>query len=175
MPTGPVVWVGSPNFTQGRVGGDAAIVVHTMAGRLTATDSWFKQAASQVSSTYGVGLKGEKHQYVDLADSAWANGILEPGNRWEARFGKAWPNGRTWSIETEDTDDAHPNHDAPVTDAEAEGVLDCCRLILARKSGLVLTGHHIISPQSRPHCPGPRWTNGRIQELGKALGIEVWI
>jgi N-acetylmuramoyl-L-alanine amidase len=170
-----VVWVGSPNFTEGRAGGDVAIVLHTMAGRLTSTDSWFKQAASQVSSHFGVGLKGEKHQYVDLADSAWANGILEQGNRWFGRFGSAWPNGRTWSIETEDTDDAHPNHDAPVTDAEAQAVLDCCRLILAREHQFVLTGHHIISPQSRARCPGPRWTSGRMQELAKTLGVELFI
>lgn len=144
-----------------------------MAGTLAATDAWFANPASQVSAHYGAGLDGALHQYVKLVHAAWANGRLEPGNEWAARYGTAWPNGRTISVETEDRGDPHQ----PVTDAEYAAVLSAGRLALAEHPSIeVVTSHHVISPQTRPNCCGDRWIkSGRLAQLAGDLGRELFL
>lgn len=141
-----------------------------MAGTLAGTDGWFTQARSQVSAQYGVGLNGDVHQYVSLANSAWANGVLEDGNRWPADW-CSWPNGCTISIETED----NGNADTPVSDQEYAGVVACARAaLLAHPTITHLLGHRDISPKSRANCPGDRWyDSGRFAALAADLGLEM--
>ena len=68
-------WIGSPNYTAGRSGHIIDhITLHIMAGTLAGTDGHFKNPASQVSATYGIGANGEIHQYVSESDTAWADG-----------------------------------------------------------------------------------------------------
>lgn len=70
-----IVNVPSPNFTQGRRGySPQAIVIHIMEGSLHGTDSWFQNAISKVSAHYGIGQKGEIHQYVKESNTAWHAG-----------------------------------------------------------------------------------------------------
>lgn len=142
-----------------------------MGGTLAGTDSWFNNPASKVSAHFGVGDNGDLHQYVLLSDSAWANGILEPGNRWGEVSTATWPNGVTISIETEDKGDPT----LPVSDAEYSGTLDACRLAMAEYQSItVLTSHHVISPQSRSGCCGPRWTqSGRLAQLAAETGLRL--
>src|ERR1700756_1937323 len=100
-----VSWVASPNYWTGRTAGPPiALVLHTMAGPIGACDAWFRNPASQVSAHYGVGLDGAIHAYVRTADTAWANGILEPDNVWPGPAGTN-PNRLSVSIETEDLGD----------------------------------------------------------------------
>lgn len=170
IPTPDVVWVGSPNFTPGHRGYEVcAIVLHTMAGTLEGCDSWFSQEASQVSSHYGIGLYGEQHQYVKLADSSWANGILQPGNYWPGPYGN--PNYQTITIETEDNGDG----DTPVSDAMYQATLEVANLALQTYPTIRwLLSHRVISPASRPDCCGDRWwDSGRFQALADELGLEA--
>ncbi len=142
-----------------------------MGGSLAGTDSWFTQSASQVSAHYGVSLDGEVHQYVDLREGAWANGILEPGNTWPGPPGVN-PNYLSVSIETEDLG----NGAQPVTDAEYDAVLRLCRdIILPRYQSIsYLCSHRVISPKSRPVCCGPRWVqSGRFQSLADELHLTA--
>lgn len=68
----------SPNFALVRKGYvPELIVLHVMDGTLAGTDSWFATTESQVSSHYGIGLKGEIHQYVEEENTAWANGRVD--------------------------------------------------------------------------------------------------
>ena len=68
---------GLPQGTQGRAGNKViAIVDHIMAGTLVGTDSWFQNPSSQVSAHFGVGKNGQIHQYVDINNVAWANGVV---------------------------------------------------------------------------------------------------
>lgn len=168
-----VKWIGSTNYTLWRSGWDVrAIVLHTMGGYLAGSDAWFNNPSSQVSAHFGIGLNGDIHQYVDLNNTAWANGILESGNKWQFRFGSTNPNYRTVSIETEDR--ADPT--TPVTQKQFDAVLYTCTLVseaFVHCDGIV--PHYYISPQTRPNCPGDRWMNGRIQELAKEVGLELWI
>lgn len=166
-----MTWVGSPNHYYGDLHDVVALVVHTMGGTLKGTDGWFNDPASQVSSHYGTGLAGQAHQYVDLANGAWANGVLEPGNKWAARFGSENPNHRSVSIETED----NGSGTQVVTDEEYAATLGVGRIALARWPSIeVVTTHRAISPQSRPECAGDRWwSSGRIQELAQDLGLGL--
>lgn len=139
-----------------------------MVGTLAGCDSWFQNPSADVSAHYGVGLSGETHQYVALKDSAWANGILEPGNTWPGPSGIN-PNQLSVSIETEDLGDAG----TPVTDAMYNATLGLGALALAEYPSIVyLTTHGCISPQSRSGCPGDRWVeSGRFAALAEALGL----
>lgn len=69
------VWIGSPNKNRGRKGfRPEAVVIHIMEGSLAWTDAWFKDPASKVSAHYGVGTRGEIHQWVAEMDTAWHAG-----------------------------------------------------------------------------------------------------
>jgi len=172
-PEANVEWIGSPNHYNGRAGyGVVALVIHTMAGTLESCDSWFNNPASQVSSHYGIGLAGEQHQYVKLADGSWANGILEPGNEWTALVGNsANPNYQTVSVETEDNGSGA----TAVTDEQYAGTLAVCRVAMATYPSIrYLMGHNCISPQTRTACCGKRWwDSGRFQALADALELEA--
>jgi N-acetyl-anhydromuramyl-L-alanine amidase AmpD len=163
-------WFGSPNCWRGH-GGFAVrgIVLHTMAGSLRSCDSWFRNTESQVSAHYGIGLQGEIHQYVALTDSAWANGILEPGNTWPLASGS--PNFQTISIETEDSGSGA----TLVTDAQYEATLKVANLAIETFPTIQwLLRHTDISPHSRPACCGPRWVDsGRFKSLADRLGLKT--
>jgi N-acetylmuramoyl-L-alanine amidase len=169
-PPTEIAWIGSPNYQEGRSGQyPIAIVVHTMGGSLASCDSWFNNPASQVSSHYGVGLQGQAHQYVQLTDTAWMNGILEPGNKWPGPSGVN-PNKLSVGIETEDLGSGA----TAVTDEMYEAVVDLCLVALMQYPDIqYLTDHQVISPQSRPVCAGNRWRSGRLQDLASELGLEL--
>jgi hypothetical protein len=168
-----VKWIGSPNHYNGRAGMEVcAIVIHTMAGSLSSCDAWFNNPASQVSSHYGIGLGGEQHQYVALANGSWANGVLEPGNKWRHIVGNSInPNYQTVTIETED----RGLGSTAVTDEQYASTLTVCRLALEKYPKIVyLMGHNIVSPNSRPNCCGDRWwESGRFQMLADDLSLEA--
>lgn len=148
-----------------------AIVIHTMGGTLSATDSWFANPNSQVSAHFGIGLDGTIHQYVQLSDGAWANGILEPDNKWPFVDGRN-PNLRTISIETEDLND--PNQ--VVTPLQYAATLSVCTSVLHQYPSVrYLMTHRAISPHSKPSCPGPRWTTSRMKDLADALNLSLVI
>jgi N-acetylmuramoyl-L-alanine amidase len=164
-----VVWIGSPNYTPGHAGMSViAVVVHTMAGTLAGSDSWFNNPAAQVSSQYGIGLSGQQHQYVALGDTAWANGVLEPGNTWPGLPYSV--NAQTISIETED----NGKGSTPVTEAQFQATLAVARLALGKYASITwLLGHHCISPHSRPQCCGDRWrASGQFDRLAAELGLQ---
>lgn len=167
-----VIWIGSPYWTPGHERRNA-LVVHTMGGSLTSTDGWFRKNPLQVSSHYGVGLEGQMHQYVGLEHTAHANGILEPGNKWAARFGSDWPNDETIQIETED----RGSGSQVVTEAEYQGTLAVSRLALDYSPEIqVVSSHHVISPQSRANCCGARWiASGQLARLARELGLQLFI
>lgn len=141
-----------------------------MGGSLAGTDSWFNNLASEVSAHYGVGLDGAIHQYVAVQDTAWANGILEPSNRWPSAY-PGNPNRWSVSIETEDKG----RGDMPVSAEQYAAVLALGRqLVHDHPSIRVLAAHRVISPRTRPHCPGARWIEaGHFARLAAALGLQA--
>ena len=74
-------WIGSPNFTKGRyIYKPEYIVIHIMQGTLIGTNSWFNNPSSNVSAHSGIGSKGEVHDYVRSADTAWHCGTTNVGS-----------------------------------------------------------------------------------------------
>ena len=140
-----------------------------MGGSLEGTDSWFANPISQVSAHYGVALDGRIHQYVQLGDRAWANGVLEPGNGWPGPD-DVNPNDLTVGVETEDLG----NPDQDVSDEEYAATLYACELAMANYPESIewLLSHSDISPRSRASCCGDRWKDsGRFHNLALALGL----
>ncbi len=161
-------WKGSPNFWPGRPTGEPiALVIHTAGGTLEGMDRWFALADSQSSAHYGIGLDGRVHQYVRLADRAWANGYTEEGNLWPGPA-DVNPNDLTVSIEMEDWMAGPLPPDAQYQAAVAVG-----RVVVARYPGIrYLVTHRAIAPESRANDPGPRWVaTGRFAALARALGL----
>lgn len=76
-----ITWIGSPNHYQGRNGYKVShITLHIMVGRLTGTDSVFKNANSQASAHYGIGADGTIHQYVSENDGSWSDASYASNN-----------------------------------------------------------------------------------------------
>lgn len=142
-----------------------------MSGTLAGTDSWFGQSVSLVSAHSGVGLQAQRHRYVDFKDRAWANGILEPGNRWASLGRSGNPNDWTLSIETEDMGLSTTPVDALQFDATMQ---ECHEMMQAYSTVKWLLTHSDISPLSRAHCPGDRWVaSGKFQLLAASLGLKT--
>jgi len=95
-----VIWQGSPNFSSRKKGlRPTAVILHVMAGSLSGTDAWFGEAASQVSAHYGIGSKGEIHQYVEEKYKAWhAGNVASPTVPLPVNLGGKVINPNEWTI-----------------------------------------------------------------------------
>jgi N-acetyl-anhydromuramyl-L-alanine amidase AmpD len=153
-------------------------VVHTESGGESGTVAEFINSSSQLSAHYQVGIDGSLDCWIDPRDRAWSNGVLEPGNRWTTIAEACGvdpglnPNHVTITCETEDLGDAHQ----PVTDRQFQALLYAAWEAKRRypESLRYLARHADISPQSRPQCPGERWTSsGRFQALADLLGLKT--
>lgn len=140
----------SPNFGKGRQGyKPELIVIHIMSGSLSGTDSWFATTKSQVSSHYGVGNKGEIHQYVEEENTAWANGRVD---RPTAKLLKRDinPNLYTLSIEHEGQDLSKAPES--LLKASAELIRYLCTKYSIPLDREHIIGHYEIFAQ-KPQCP----------------------
>lgn len=131
------------NYTVGRAGRPInLIILHTMQGFLTGTDSWFNNPKAQVSAHEGVGLNGEVHLYVDPRNTAWGAGNLDY-------------NRRAINLETEDNRD--PNG-VVRTDAQYESLAQRVALH-CRQNAIPCDRAHVIKHGEVPgtthkSCPG---------------------
>lgn len=155
------MWVPSPNYFAWGLN-PRAIVIHTMAGTLEATDVYFKQPSSQVSAHYGVAQDGRIHQYVATTDKAWAQGVLKLGHLWLWGFN---PNDRAISIETE----GQPND--PISSTMYDTVRYLCRLSIEKYDTIThLYAHNAIA---NTQCPGSRWLSGPLSKLATELNLVL--
>lgn len=165
-------WFGRP------YGPPIAFVVHTASGGESGTVAEWLSSSSQLSAHYSAALDGTLDCWIDLGDRAWSNGIVEPGSRWAVIAEDCGvdpglnPNHVTVSCETEDRGDVNK----AVTDAQFEAVLYAAWEAKQRypESLRYLARHADISPQSRPNCPGDRWTaSGRFEALAGSLELKI--
>jgi N-acetyl-anhydromuramyl-L-alanine amidase AmpD len=148
----PARWIGSPNRTKGRKGfRPEAVVVHIMEGTLAGTDSWFRNASSDVSAHYGVGLNGDVHQYVGESDTAWHAGRVW-GSTWSGRRAGVNPNLYTIGIEHEG--DADSDWPTIMRAASAALISDICNRWAIPIDRDHVVGHREI--YARKTCPGHR-------------------
>lgn len=124
--------------------------------------NWFNNPYSGVSAHYGISTGGRILQFVSLNDTAWANGVLKPNDKWK------WlgnPNPRTVSIETEGGPD-----DLVTPQMYGATLYVCKKVLLVYPSIRYLYAHNAIA---NTQCPGPRWTNGKLATLAAELGLEL--
>lgn len=144
-----IVWKGSPNKMIGRQGyKPEAIIIHVMDGTLKGTDSWFSQSKSMVSSHYGIGKKGEIHQYVKEEDTAWHAGVVKNPTWKKAAPGMT--NLITIGIEHEGT--ATSIWPEPMKQASATLIKDICT-----RWNIPIDREHIIAHSeinASKDCPG---------------------
>ena len=146
-----MTWKGSPNFSSPKGYKIIAIVDHIMSGTLAGTDSWFANPASQVSSHFGVGKKGEIHQYVDLKNPAWANGGVNKPS-WPLLIPGVNPNYYTVSIEHEgESGDVMPEAQYQATLALHRWLIETLNIPVTRDN---IIGHYRIDSVNKSGCPG---------------------
>lgn len=168
-----IVWkgTGGNNFWTGRDGErPVAIVDHCMSkgsdgtrATLESCAGWFANPRSEVSAHFGVGKDGRVWQFVDLQNTAWANGILEQPDLtlpWlaECVAKKINPNRRTISIEHEgDSYDTMPEVQYQATLALHRYLVAATGIPADRQH---IVGHYQITARQRANCPGPGfpWT-----------------
>lgn len=154
-----IKWVGSPNFNADQGYQNIAIVNHIMAGSLAGTDAWFSNQTSRVSSHFGVGKNGEIHQYVDLANPAWANGVVNKPN-WPLLIPGVNPNYYTVSIE-------HEGYSGDIMlEAQYQSTLALHRWLI-ETLGIPVTrdniiGHYRIDSVNKSMCPGTGFPWARL-------------
>ncbi len=158
----PAKWVTTDHEWQGRKNNKVvAIVDHIAQGGEAGIDATFTDHTTQdpVSAHFAVDVDGSVHQYVLITDTAWANGVVEPGNTIPKQFTPGVnPNYQTISIE-------HAGFSGTsLTPAQYQASLALHIWIIEQLNSLGVEfpidgehviGHNRISPKSRPNCPGP--------------------
>lgn len=167
--TPKITWLGSPNKTKGRKGyKPEAVVIHIMEGTLAGTDSWFGNPDSKVSAHYGIGLKGDVHQYVGETDSAWHAG-RKSNPSWKGIVPGVNPNYYTIGIEHEGTEDSAWTKE--MYDASASLVRDICN-----RWAIPIDRDHIIGHReiyAVKTCPGNRVDVERLVKAARKQSVNT--
>lgn len=83
------------------------IVYHWMGGKLSGTDAWFQNPKSKSSAHYGIGAKGEIHQYVKDNYYAFANNDTEANQKYiSIEHEGGYPTGSGLAVPTQQCLDA---------------------------------------------------------------------
>lgn len=144
-----IVWMGSPNRSEGRRGfRPLAVVIHIMEETLAWTDAWFSNPSSKVSAHYGVGSEGEIHQWVEEMDTAW-----HAGRRYRATWRLIRPeNPNLYTLGIE--------HEAREDSVWSQAMIDASKRLVAgvcNRWHIPIDRDHIIGHReiyARKTCPG---------------------
>ena len=193
----PILWKPSPDRNVGRSGYQPIAIVHHRAvtSNMESLDATLIGSTRQVSATFGIGHTKagalEIHQYVDVSDTAWCNGIdptLVPTNNWTSwGYGNHHHNARTVSIEHEDQGGStDPTKKGIVREDGIKASIELDRILLTgdlakiRATGIrirdqatadalrkivpgprTLIDHHDIAAQQKPYCWKP-WSADKV-------------
>lgn len=144
----------SGNYTRGRGGHKIQkITIHHMAGHLTAKQCGkiFQRVGRKGSTHYGIGYNGEIAQYVDEANTAWADANSK-SNRTSVTF---------------ETANSSTGGNWPVNDVTLNSVIKLCADIAIRNNlGPLVPGKNLTwhSMYSSTVCPGP-YLKSRIEYI----------
>jgi len=141
----------SPNNWPGRAGyKPEAIVIHIMEGTLQGTDAWFSSISSQVSSHYGIGKRGEIHQYVQEDAVAWHAGRVAVPS-WKLLKEAVNPNIYTIGIEHEGY--AGEVWTQEMKNSSADLIADICKRWNIPVDREHIIGHYEINSLYKLNCP----------------------
>lgn len=160
-----IKWVGSPNYglprgTTGRREYQVlAIVNHIMEGSLQGTDAWFSSRESGASAHFGVGKKGEIHQYVSLDNVAWHAGKVNNPS-WSLLIPGLNPNYYTIGIEHEGfSGETMPEPQFQATLALHKMLIEKFHLEISEET---IIGHYRIDSINKGKCPGDGFPWARL-------------
>ncbi len=160
----------SPNYWQGRQRASIRyIVMHGTAGAMPGCLSWLDDPASDASVHYLVAQDGTVYQLVSEADSAWGNGVPDPGSPF---YGGTNPNLFTISVEHERGDAANTQ---PISAAQQAASTALVADIRRRHGHLPLIPHSLINPVLRANCPGPGFPLDAIDKGSAPVSGITWI
>lgn len=179
-----IVWKGNQHTNTSSRNGHIPFVIvnHISAGTMSSMDSWFTSPNNTVSSAhFGIAKDGRIHQYVEIEQMAWANGI--PSDKFSSAKAqvvkdmKVNPNLYTISIE-------HEGMDGELTEAQFKASVWLHKYIkdyVKKKwnKDIVfdkyhVVGHFQINPIGKPNCPGPKFPWDRLyQELNQKGEIKL--
>lgn len=146
------VWIGSPNFSNGREGKPIReFIIHWMAGNMASADSTFQNRSRNTSAHFGV-EDNNVHQYVKVTDTAY-----HAGN---------WGVNQT-SIGIEHS--AQPGRDATEATYETSAQL-IAKCIRENGAGNSLRPHKAIVATA---CPGTVDVNRIANRVNELLGGAV--
>ena len=146
------VWIGSPNFSNGREGKPIReFIIHWMAGNMASADSTFQNRSRNTSAHFGV-EDNNVHQYVKVTDTAY-----HAGN---------WGVNQT-SIGIEHS--AQPGRDATEATYETSAQL-IAKCIRENSAGNSLRPHKAIVATA---CPGTVDVNRIANRVNELLGGAV--
>lgn len=158
-------WRGSPNYglprgTKGRRSYQViAIVDHIMEGSLEGTAAWFNNKDSGASAHFGIGKKGEIHQYVSLNDVAWHAGKVNNPS-WSLLISGLNPNYYTIGIEHEGFSGN------PMPEAQFQATLALHKMLIEEFhleiSEDTIIGHYRIDSLNKGNCPGEGFPWARL-------------
>jgi N-acetylmuramoyl-L-alanine amidase len=156
------------NFTKGRKGWEPdRIGIHVTEGSESATESWFDNEASDVSSHYIVSKIGEIRQEVLEEDSAWTQGrVFNPTAKVIREREHVNPNYYFISIEHEG------DGNSDLTDAQRIASAELIADIISRWPKIKLDREHIIGHReiyAKKTCPGKIDIDKLIQVAGNFL------
>jgi N-acetylmuramoyl-L-alanine amidase len=166
-------WIGCHpgNFQRGR--GQMSrkplgIVIHVMAGTLAGTDSWFSNPTAKVSAHYGIGVKGELHQYVSENDTAFHAGtVVNPTAQLILEQPHINPNFYTIGIEHEG------QAESPWTELQKNTSAELVAQVAARYAIPLDAKHVFAHHEVRASKPCPGSIEKAAQILLLAAGLPV--
>lgn len=193
----PIIWKPSPDFNRGRAGYQPIAIVHhrAVASVMESIDAALISSSRQVSATFAIGHRRDGalviHQYVDVSDTQWTNGINptnEGLNNW-TRWGytNTNHNAQTVAIEHEDQGgSSDPAKRGIVREDILKTSIELDRLLLTGditkiraagihirdtataaalkkmpRDGRHLIDHRDIAPVSKPYCWRP-WAADKV-------------
>jgi hypothetical protein len=178
----PLTWVGTGNYGSRANGQLPLFLVHHITDDMNYDNvaSWFRNPASQASSTFVIKRDGKIMQFVSSLNYAWTNGdFYTNGNNIRGSrvarqdiprlntaidqcIQRGWNlNGFCCSIEYVGTPEQPP------TNAQYDAGIAIGKYLLATYPSMSphrfgQLRHADINPVSRPYCPGPEFDLGRI-------------
>lgn len=157
-----IKWIGNAKFSSRQGYPILGIMNHIMDGTLAGTAAHFANPTVQASAHYGVGKRGELHQYVKDEHAAWHAGSVKNPRVQLPHPNNITPNLYTIGIEWE----GRPGD--VITEAQYQAGLALHRHLLSKVVDVRLPlrqriiGHFQTNSIDRPNCPGPSFPWERL-------------
>lgn len=162
-----------------------AVCLHIAAGPMSAIYPTFNSLSGWASAHFAISKLGAVEQYVSIADSAWAEGVIKNPS-WVGL--QKFPNGSYINPNYHVISVEHEGQPTDVPTAAMVAARTELLVWIAQQIGLTsyiphvnLIGHYEIDSVDRPNCPGPnfdfnlisKWANDTLNPPPPATGVTI--